>query len=52
MCTLKWTETQRDWTKWTYSDIIDGHAHGSVVVDLLCWDRLGLIGQEDAKQQQ
>lgn len=39
-------------TNWTHSNIVDGHAHRSMVIDLLCGDGLGLIGQEDAKQQQ
>jgi len=36
----------------TYCHIVDGHAHCSVVVDLLRGHALGLVRQEDAQQQQ
>lgn len=38
--------------KWTYSHVVDGHAHSPVVIDLLRGYGLGLVGQEDAEQQQ
>lgn len=36
----------------THSNVVNGHPHGPMVVDLFRGDRLGFIGQEDAQQQQ
>lgn len=36
----------------TYSNIVNGHPHRPMVIDLLCGDRLGLISQKNAQQQQ
>lgn len=35
-----------------YRHVVDGHAHGTVVVDLLGGHALGLVRQEDAQQQE
>lgn len=37
---------------WTHSYVVNSHPHGSMVVDLFSGDRLGLVGQENAQQQQ
>lgn len=36
----------------TYSHVIDSHAHSAVVINLLRGNRLSLICQEDAQEQQ
>lgn len=36
----------------TYSYIVDGHADRSMVINLLCGNGLGLVGQKDSQQQQ
>lgn len=37
---------------WTHSNVVNSHPNGSVVIDLFCGDRLGLVSQEYAQQQQ
>lgn len=37
---------------WTHSNVVNRHAHGPVVVDLLRGHRLGLISQKNAQKQQ
>lgn len=36
----------------THSNVVNSHPNGSVVIDLFCGDRLGLVSQEYAQQQQ
>lgn len=37
---------------WTHSDVVNSHPHGPVVIDLFCGDRLGLVSQKYAQQQE
>lgn len=37
---------------WTHSNVVNSHPHGPMVIDLFCGDRLGLVSQKNAQQQQ
>lgn len=50
--TLKPVIWSEHWRGATHSNVVDCHAHSSVVVDLLRGDPLGLVGEKDAEKQQ
>lgn len=37
---------------WTHRYVVNGHPHGSMVIDLLGGDRFRLVSQKNAQQQQ
>lgn len=56
-CSKAGKQKQQKWQQtgvsvWTHGYVVDGHAHGSMVIDLLRGDRLRLIGQKNPQEQQ